>query len=328
MELWNEICFLVNQYRKPNATERDFHIEAEHLFEKLGWSRYKGEIISQQVIPIGSAQSLKPDIIIRKDGRRIFVTELKKPTAELISRNIDQLISYMLQLRLRFGLLIGDTLHVYYDVPEDNKNPVRVIEVPFTPENVDGAELVSLLQKDCYSDERFSAWCLQKLKKRSMDEQIHFLAETLTSPNGQAIIIEALSNHLGTSYPSDVVSSVLDAILIRIDFKQQAYPVASKAQAILAPDLALSERQNKGGDILNIELNPPNINEFKRLLLKKKYASIIIYYTDGREEKRTWDARNFNESSNVMGNLRSRPEFRQKEWQRKGIAKVLCVVGD
>ena len=73
MELWNEICFLVKQHRKPTSTERDFQIEAEHLFEKLGWSRFKGEIITQKVIPIGAAQSLKPDIIIAKDQKQIIV---------------------------------------------------------------------------------------------------------------------------------------------------------------------------------------------------------------------------------------------------------------
>jgi len=209
MELWNEICFLVNQYRKPNYSERDFRIKVEHIFEKLGLS-------------IRSAQSLKSDIIISQSGRRLFVTDLKKPNAELISRNIDQLISYMLQLRFRFGLLIGDSLHVYYDVPEDNKIPVKVIEIPFVSDDVNGAELVSLLQKNSISDERLTSWCLKKIKERLMYEQANNLIGSLTSPNGQKLINNVLKNHLSAEYPQDVVSKVLNIISVQIVLEQQA----------------------------------------------------------------------------------------------------------
>jgi hypothetical protein len=55
MELWNEICFLINEHLKRNSSERDFQIETENLFEKLGWSRFRGEVISQETIHIGAA---------------------------------------------------------------------------------------------------------------------------------------------------------------------------------------------------------------------------------------------------------------------------------
>jgi hypothetical protein len=78
-EVWEEICFIVDRYRKNGASERDFQIEAENIFEKLGWSRRLEEIITQESIPVGSAQRVKPDIIIVRDGRRCLVVELKKP---------------------------------------------------------------------------------------------------------------------------------------------------------------------------------------------------------------------------------------------------------
>jgi len=40
--IWNEICFHVNKNR--DATEQDFEKIVELLFEKLGWSSFKGEI--------------------------------------------------------------------------------------------------------------------------------------------------------------------------------------------------------------------------------------------------------------------------------------------
>ena len=45
-------------------------------------------------------------------------------------------------------------------------------------------------------------------------------------------------------------------------------------------------------------------------------------YNDGREEVRRWDASRMSGSSNVIGNLRSRPEFRAGNWQRNGIVSL------
>jgi hypothetical protein len=79
-------------------------------------------------------------------------------------------------------------------------------------------------------------------------------------------------------------------------------------------------------DMLPITLEPPQPAEFKRQLLTHRRAEIATYYRDGRIKHRSWDASRFSESSNVMGNLRSRPEFRQGMWQGAGIVKVhVCV---
>lgn len=78
--------------------------------------------------------------------------------------------------------------------------------------------------------------------------------------------------------------------------------------------------------MLLITLDPPQSAEFKRQLLIHRRAEIVTYYSDGRIEHRPWDASKFSESSNVMGNLRSRPEFRQGAWQTANIVKVHACV--
>ena len=323
MELWNEICFLVKQHRKPTSTERDFQIEAEHLFEKLGWSRFKGEIITQKVIPIGSAQNLRPDIIIAKDHKQMIVAELKKPNAEIVLRNSDQLVSYMLQLRLRFGLLIGDTLQVFYDIPEDNEKPVKVIEIPFTPDQEDGAELINVLMKDSYSDENFAAWCKKKIAESTNATEAARLTKLLTSEDGNALLLGVLKSHLNTRFSEEVVTKVLENLLIRIEAKKQI-PI-EKANKV---NIELPKVHSNNGNALNIELKPAAQSVFKTLLLQKKRANIITYYADGRVEKKIWDASNMSESSGVIINLRSRPEFRNGEWQKRGISKVVCEIED
>lgn len=78
--------------------------------------------------------------------------------------------------------------------------------------------------------------------------------------------------------------------------------------------------------LLKIELEPRDENEFKKRLLCVKKATITTYYNDGQVETKTWKAHLFTEKSNVLGNLRSRPQFRSGEWQRRGIIKVLVSV--
>lgn len=80
------------------------------------------------------------------------------------------------------------------------------------------------------------------------------------------------------------------------------------------------------GGVLPIMLLPSPVTEFKKHLLSRKQANIVVWYADGRIEERQWDASAFLEASNVMGNLRSRPEFRQGNWQQAGIVKVLVKV--
>jgi hypothetical protein len=78
----------------------------------------------------------------------------------------------------------------------------------------------------------------------------------------------------------------------------------------------------RAADKLPITLDPPRVEDFKVRLLERKAAQLTVFYSDGRTEARQWDASRFSETSNVFGNLRSRPDFRQGKWQTAGIVKV------
>lgn len=78
--------------------------------------------------------------------------------------------------------------------------------------------------------------------------------------------------------------------------------------------------------ILPIELNPSTEYEFKRRLLLTKTAYITTFYKNGTSKQKVWNANRFRETSGVLGNLRSRPEFRNGEWQKLGIEKVLVSI--
>ena len=107
MDKWNEICFLIKEHSKQNSKEAFFQNEVVNIFEKLGWSRYKKEIETEKSIPIGASNRLRLDILISLEEQRLFVVELKKPTNQGSERISQQLVSYMLQLKMKFGLFIG-----------------------------------------------------------------------------------------------------------------------------------------------------------------------------------------------------------------------------
>jgi len=77
---------------------------------------------------------------------------------------------------------------------------------------------------------------------------------------------------------------------------------------------------------LPIFLVPSDPTTFKRELLRTRRARIKITYANGHERIKHWNVSNFSPSSNVFGNLRSRPQFRQGKWQQLGITQVTVEI--
>ena len=79
------------------------------------------------------------------------------------------------------------------------------------------------------------------------------------------------------------------------------------------------------GDVLPITLIPSDQREFKQAFIASEIAEIREYYQDGRCNSKPWRKRGyggFTEKSNVIGNLRSRPEYRSGVWQESGIVRI------
>ena len=89
-----------------------------------------------------------------------------------------------------------------------------------------------------------------------------------------------------------------------------------------------NEKRTDGSKkILRLEFKPSGANgEFRDLLVQNKEAWIRIVYRDGKEEMKRWDARNMQPNSNVIGNLRSRPEFRTGVWEKRGVERVEVMI--
>lgn len=150
---WKEICFLLHQNISNNIDESHFEDKVLQVLSLLGWSQYRNEIVVRQKIHIGAAQRLEPDFIVKSKSEDIsFVIEIKKPSVDLDSIIFkNQLRSYMRQLKIDIGLLIGNKIKIFYDEPENRLDPILLSEIEFNEDSSKGVEFVELFDKSAFA---------------------------------------------------------------------------------------------------------------------------------------------------------------------------------
>jgi hypothetical protein len=89
-----------------------------------------------------------------------------------------------------------------------------------------------------------------------------------------------------------------------------------------------NQEPSASNTILQIELIPSNNHVFIEALLKTKSATITTFYKNGTNDSKIWNASKMDRKSNVIGNLRSRLEFRNGNWQKANIVKVVVEVNN
>ena len=70
----------------------------------------------------------------------------------------------------------------------------------------------------------------------------------------------------------------------------------------------------------------PAGDSFRQRLLQEGEAWITEFYRDGAVKRLHWNAGNMSETSNVIGNIRSRPRYRKGNWERLGIESLRVSV--
>ena len=81
-----------------------------------------------------------------------------------------------------------------------------------------------------------------------------------------------------------------------------------------------------GKGALPIVLDPSPETTFRMALLRQRHAWIVEEYGDGRRSVRRWSAANMSESSKIIGNLRSRPQYRKGTWERAGLKSLIVSI--
>jgi hypothetical protein len=323
-EKWNEICFLLSDNIRTDISESDFEQNVVQALRVLDWKEYSGDIEIRPSFQVGASNRITPDFVIKdSDNRKLFVIEIKQPNIPLNSRFQQQLFSYMRQLKLEYGILIGQGIQIFYDGDlAKQEDPILLETIKFTKDNDKGLKFVEIFAKENFNQESLRNFTLNGLKKLNRREEHKELTKKLLDENYQEKISELIKQDFLDEYDGELIESVLENLRIEIRAKN-TQPTQSEL-----PKREFSKERivDYSNGILPIELNPSTEFEFKKRLLLTKTAYITTFYKNGTSKQKVWNANRFRETSGVLGNLRSRPEFRNGEWQKLGIEKVLVSI--
>lgn len=323
-EKWNEICFLLSDNVRMDISENNFEQNVIQALRVLNWKEYSGDIEIRPSFQIGAANRITPDFVIKSsDNRKLFVIEIKQPNIPLNSKFQQQLFSYMRQLKLEYGILIGQGIQIFYDGDlAKQEDPILLETIKFTRNNDKGIKFIELFTKENFNQELLKSFTKNALKKINRRKEHKHLTKIILSDNYQERISELIKQDFLNEYDGELIEAVLEEIKIEVKEK-----IPKTTQTDL-PKSQFSQSRiiDYSNGILPIELNPSSEPEFKRRLLLTKTAYITTFYTNGTSQQKVWNAQRFKETSGVLGNLRSRPEFRNGEWQKRKIEKVLVSI--
>ncbi|MBP5425364.1 MAG: type I restriction enzyme HsdR N-terminal domain-containing protein [Prevotella sp.] len=175
---WNQFVYLLSEAKKKNVEESDYHFLIEQQLKLLGWFLFNGEICHKPSIHIGNSNHIQPDILIKKDGEEEFVIEVKRPSHKLVKKDVEQLQSYMRQLKLSVGIYIGEHIEVFYDMA-GSKDAVSVLRIPLELNSNEGALFIDQFSKEGYDRARVLSFCKQRIDEMQHQAELDKLRDDI-----------------------------------------------------------------------------------------------------------------------------------------------------
>lgn len=226
-ELWEEICFILHGDISPSISEEMYEQKIIQSLEKMGWSRFRKEIILKQSIQLGSAGRIVPDIILKSlHNNQSFVIEVKKPSANIDNfSHKNQLISYMRQLKLEHGVLIGNQIQIYYDGKlNKGDDPILLESINFSESNQNCLSFINLFHKDTFSCESLETYAKERITNLENKNKENELLDLLLSSKYQNKMKEIIAENLHQEWDNEIVNNLLDQITITLSHKKTAQP--------------------------------------------------------------------------------------------------------
>lgn len=215
---WNEICFLLSDNIKSDISESDFEQNVIRALEALNWKEFLGDIQIRPSHQFGAAGSLRPDFVINSsENKSLFVIEIKQPSIPLNTNFQQQLFSYMRQLKLEYGVLIGQVIQLFYDGNlSDHDDPVLLDTIEFEKDNPKGQKFVELFSKDNFSFDSLQSFTQNSLKRISRRAAQKELSKKILSKEYQSEVVELIKQDLLSQYDAELIDNVLRDISINI----------------------------------------------------------------------------------------------------------------
>lgn len=191
---WREFCFDLIMAAKDDILEDPYQEMIEQGLRQLNWSKANGEICPKERLQIGNRKQLEPDITLKINDKSVFVIEVKRPSNKLNDDNILQLVSYMRQRQVPYGLYIGDRIALFYD--DSIHQPTEVWGVKLDSEADEGWRFVDFFARGSFSAERLETFCKERMNEIHTSMGLRDIAGKLVENEGDAILKEIVEHYL------------------------------------------------------------------------------------------------------------------------------------
>ena len=300
------------------------------LLRLAGWNPFD----VSEVVPEYTVGNRRVDYALRPGSANSVFIEVKRP-GENLNNHQQQLLEYCFQEGVNLAALTnGRTWWLYLPLQSGSWEKRRFLTI----------DLES--QQPNIVEQRFMEYLSEEkvLSGRAVSDAEDLVKSQQRADITSKTIVEAWNQIVGT--PDEILVDLISEATERIcGFKPERELVEQflsrhvhavgdvpygSAQVLSSRETnapsATQTRWEGQSSILPITLDPPNPKDFRDALLRTKEAWLEVSFNDGRKEVRRWGASNMRTSSNVIGNLRSRPEFRAGKWKNRGITSLRASI--
>ncbi|SEM11012.1 Type I restriction enzyme R protein N terminus (HSDR_N) [Maribacter orientalis] len=252
-EKWNEICFYLSENVQVDISESDFELNVIQALRVLDWKEFLGDIQIRPSFQIGASNRIMPDFVINSaEKKNLFVIEIKQPSIPLNTNFQRQLFSYMRQLRLQYGVLIGEVIQLFYDGDlTDHDDPVLLETIEFNKDNAKGLRFVELFSKESFSVEVLRLFTLSSLKKINRKADQKKLQNKILSTEYISKISELIKQDFLNKYDAELIDKVLTDLSINITLKNQIKIASPTLQTIIREKANKTNTRDKTKYIIN-----------------------------------------------------------------------------
>lgn len=221
---WNEICFLLSENVKKDISENSFEQIVIQALRVLDWKQFSGDYEIRPSYQIGATNRITPDFVIKStDNQKLFVIEIKQPYLPITSTHQQQLFSYMRQLKMEYGVLIGQAIQIFYDgdlVQQDD--PVLLDTIRFERDSKKGEDFVRLFSKENFNFGSLKEYTLQSIRKINRKQDFRLLLARITSKDFKEKFSDLIKQEFIGEYDGELIDSVLNELNIEIATKNKA----------------------------------------------------------------------------------------------------------
>ena len=229
-EAWNFLCEDVR--KNKNKMELEVQSDWEEYFaesELFGYSKIKNDIVPHPQLVLGSTKREIPDILICRNGEKLFLAELKQYSISLNEKIEKQLLNYLTHtdMHLSIGILVCEKLYVYcYDFVANSK--VK-IEIPFEKNDASGIKFIELFSKKNFDEKKIQDFVLAHARSA---QNLSEIKSAITVE----LVTDLLKKHFSEKYPAADVAKILEEYNISIRQKTEADVPSFIPHAMPTPD--------------------------------------------------------------------------------------------